>query len=214
MKKHILSIISMTLLLSCTNFLDEEPTGTMSIDSNLSSEESCMALANSTYINTTVFDANEGTWGGNTIWLLEFMTGKVNSEASQTEFLDFRNLTLNSRSRYIEKWWADCYAGIAKANLAIKKIPEFTGVDEATRSRLLGESYFMRALYYFYLVRIFGDLPKIMELQSELNELQISRSPVKEIYDVSLPRPRDMMSSEFLSLRQRISENTDLSIED
>lgn len=183
MKKHILSIISMTLLLSCTNFLDEEPTGTMSIDSNLSSEESCMALANSTYINTTVFDANEGTWGGNTIWLLEFMTGKVNSEASQTEFLDFRNLTLNSRSRYIEKWWADCYAGIAKANLAIKKIPEFTGVDEATRSRLLGESYFMRALYYFYLVRIFGDLPKIMELQSELNELQISRSPVKEIYD-------------------------------
>ena len=37
---------------------------------------------------------------------------------------------------------------------------------------------------------------------------------VKEIYDVSLQRPRDMMSSEFLSLRQRISENTDLSIED
>lgn len=36
---------------------------------------------------------------------------------------------------------------------------------------------------------------------------------VKEIYEVDLPRPRDMMSPEFLSLRQRISGNTDFSIE-
>jgi len=37
---------------------------------------------------------------------------------------------------------------------------------------------------------------------------------VKEIYDVELPRPRDMMSQEFLELRKKISDNTDLSIED
>lgn len=86
MKSTYLIILSSLFLLSCTNFLDEESTGTMSIDSNLSSVESCTALANSTYVNTNVFDANEGTWGGNTIWLLEFMTGKVNSEASQTDF--------------------------------------------------------------------------------------------------------------------------------
>lgn len=41
----------------------------------------------------------------------------------------------------------------------------------------------MRALYYFYLVRIFGDVPKITTVQSELGELQVSRAPVKEIYD-------------------------------
>ena len=32
---------------------------------------------------------------------------------------------------------------------------------------------------------------------------------VKEIYEVNLSRPRDMMSADFLSLRQKISENTD-----
>lgn len=183
MKNKYLILATSLLLGACTDFLDEKSTGTMSVDSDLSSMESCIALANSSYIHTTVFDANEGTWGGNTIWLLEFMTGKVNSEASQTEFLDFRNLTLNSRSRYIEKWWQDCYAGIAKTNLAIKKIPEFKGVDKKIRSRLLGEARFMRALYYFYLVRIFGDLPKITEVQSNLADLYLSRSPVKEIYD-------------------------------
>ena len=54
MKSTYLIILSSLFLLSCTNFLDEESTGTMSIDSNLSSVESCTALANSTYVNTNV----------------------------------------------------------------------------------------------------------------------------------------------------------------
>lgn len=36
---------------------------------------------------------------------------------------------------------------------------------------------------------------------------------VKKEYPVNLPRPRDVMSPEFLTLRQEISSNTDLSIE-
>ncbi len=183
MKNIFLLVIIALLIGACTNFLDEKSTGTMAADSPLSSLESCTALANGPYSNLTVFDQNEGTWGGNTIWLLEFMTGKVNSEAAQAEFIDYRTLTLNSRSRYIQMWWQNCYAGIAKANLAIQKIPEFTQVPETTRSKLMGEVRFLRALYYFYLVRIFGDLPKVDIVQTQLSELYVERSPVKTIYD-------------------------------
>lgn len=35
---------------------------------------------------------------------------------------------------------------------------------------------------------------------------------IKETYKVNIPRPRDMMNSEFLRLRKEISDNTDLSI--
>ena len=35
---------------------------------------------------------------------------------------------------------------------------------------------------------------------------------VKEIYDIDLPRPRDMISREFLSLRQAISDNMELTL--
>lgn len=35
---------------------------------------------------------------------------------------------------------------------------------------------------------------------------------VKEIYPIDLPRPRDMVSQEFMSIRTKISDNTDLSI--
>ena len=35
---------------------------------------------------------------------------------------------------------------------------------------------------------------------------------VKETYPIDLPRPRDMVSREFLSIRTRISDNTELAI--
>ena len=35
---------------------------------------------------------------------------------------------------------------------------------------------------------------------------------VKEIYDIDIPRPRNMTSMEFLQLRKRISDNTDLAL--
>lgn len=42
----------------------------------------------------------------------------------------------------------------------------------------------------------------------------LSKCPatVKEIYEISLPRPRDMVSEGFLKLRERISDNMDLSV--
>lgn len=35
---------------------------------------------------------------------------------------------------------------------------------------------------------------------------------VKEVYDIDIPRPRNMTSMEFLRLRKRISDNTDLAL--
>jgi len=42
--------------------------------------------------------------------------------------------------------------------------------------------------------------------------LSSSPAKVKEAYEIDLPRPRDMVSKEFMDLRLKISDNTDLSI--
>lgn len=184
MKSKLLYLIVILSITSCEDFLEQNPTGIMTSESALSSPESALAFTNSAYDNTTVFDRPAFSWGGNTVLLLEYMTGKATSENSQSNFKEFQELSVSARSPYIEEWWQDCYAGIAKCNLALQKLPEFkNSVDEKLISQYLGEVQFMRALYYFYLVRIFGDVPKITIPQAELNELQVSRFPVKEIYD-------------------------------
>lgn len=181
-KIYIVSLCAL-FLSSCNNFLDEQPTGTMTTDSKLTSKESALALTNSAYLKNTVFNEMTPGWGCNTILLLEYMTGKATSENSQANYKDFQDLLVNDRSLYIENWWQDCYAGIANCNLALQKLGEFENLDASLINGYMAEVKFMRALYYFYLVRIFGDVPKITTVQSELGELQVSRAPVKEIYD-------------------------------
>lgn len=177
-------IILFFSIASCNKFLDQSPTGTLTSQAKLSSPESALAFANSAYVNTTVFDMPAFSWGGSTILLPEYMTGKATSENSQSNIKEFQELTVSARSPYIQEWWEGCFAGIAKCNLALQKLPEFTNsIDETLISKYQGEVLFMRALYYFYLVRLFGDVPKITTPQTELRELQVTRSPVKEVYD-------------------------------
>jgi hypothetical protein len=168
-------------LSSCKKFLDENPTGSLTPESNLTSPEIARAFANSGYANLTVLDQGSGGYGGNTASLMEFMTGKALGNA-QTESFRFYNLTYDAQSFYIDTWWQGLYQGVNNCNLAIQKISEITQ-DEVTQNNQLAEVRALRAFYYFYLVRMYGDVPKITTIITDLSEARPSRSPVKEIYD-------------------------------
>jgi hypothetical protein len=71
-------------------------------------------------------------------------------------------------------------------------------MDTVAKASMLAEVHTARALYYFYLVRMFGDVPKITEVVSDLNNVQPARAPVKEIYDeIIIP---DLTTAEASSL--------------
>ncbi|MDR2275205.1 MAG: RagB/SusD family nutrient uptake outer membrane protein [Sphingobacterium sp.] len=57
--------------------------------------------------------------------------------------------------------WTNWYRVVNAANLIIKKLPEVSDdkFSAGTKSYILGEAYFMRALSYFYMTRVWGDLP-------------------------------------------------------
>ncbi|MFD2147779.1 RagB/SusD family nutrient uptake outer membrane protein [Mucilaginibacter antarcticus] len=48
---------------------------------------------------------------------------------------------------------------------------------------MLAEVRTLRALYYFYLVRMYGAVPKITKVATDIPSLQVARSPAKQIYD-------------------------------
>ena len=55
-------------------------------------------------------------------------------------------------------------------------------MDERLKERYLGEVYFLRAYYYFRLVRAFGDVPMPMVPLTSSNEWRQPRSPKSVIY--------------------------------
>ncbi|MCS3284146.1 RagB/SusD family nutrient uptake outer membrane protein [Bacteroides salyersiae] len=61
-------------------------------------------------------------------------------------------------------------------------------------SKYKGEAHFLRALYYFNLVRLFGDVPLIKTQQTAGDDLQVSRSPKEEVYELIIQDLKDAAS--------------------
>ena len=63
---------------------------------------------------------------------------------------------------FIRNTWTDFYSGINTANTVIDAA-KTANVPDATKALRVGEAKFLRALYYFTLVRTFGDVPLPLE---------------------------------------------------
>ncbi len=169
------------LLFSCDEFLEEDPNA-FTTEADLTSREVAQAYANSAYTELGVMAQSSSGWGGSTLGMLEYMTGKVTG-VPQTEAFRFNELRFDDNAFYIQDYWRRLYRGVQNTNLALEKIPEFDILSDSEKTNLLAEVRTMRAFYYFTLVRIFGDVPKITEVTTSLNNIEQSRSPVREIYD-------------------------------
>lgn len=76
--------------------------------------------------------------------------------------------TYVSSNDRVHKNWEQHYYGISRANVAIDNIPNIN-FDTATRSRLVREAKFIRALLYFNIARFWGDAPLILHDPTTVN---------------------------------------------
>ena len=64
------------------------------------------------------------------------------------------------------------------------------GTDEfftpEMKNRLLGEAYFLRAYYYFRLVRVFAGVPITTDVIDDSDRWGIDRSSVEQVYNLIL----------------------------
>lgn len=85
-------------------------------------------------------------------------------------------------------YWGDAYTCIRYINYLIKVLPENSaGLSSGEIESYLGEACFLRAYVYFALVKRYGGVPIIKEVQSfpeqSLEELQVPRNTESEVYD-------------------------------
>ncbi|MGG7664429.1 RagB/SusD family nutrient uptake outer membrane protein [Dyadobacter sp. BHUBP1] len=198
--KNMMLAASLLTLGSCSDFLEETPTGFLTPESEASSSKVARAYANSAYVNLQGLLAGQpASYGGNTYNLLEFMTGKANSDLGQTGFVNYQNLSYTNTSFYFDTWWQQMYLGIGACNLALQSIPGINaaGLTDEAKNNMLAEVHTLRALYYFYLVRMYGAVPAVTATPTNL-DLNVARTPAKEIYDkIIIP---DLLAAEASTL--------------
>jgi hypothetical protein len=94
--------------------------------------------------------------------------------------------TYTSNNSYLTEIWSDCYEGINRANYLYQykdKNPAGQAVPFAGKDALYGEIYFLRAFYYFTLVKFFGDVPLFTDKRLSVTDSRtLKNSPRATVY--------------------------------
>ncbi|WP_346317655.1 RagB/SusD family nutrient uptake outer membrane protein [Chitinophaga sp. YIM B06452] len=93
----------------------------------------------------------------------------------------FRQVRLLPASNYVNAYWASVYSYIYHTNACIEGITAAQNLTPAVKRQLLGESYFMRAFFYFYLINIYGDVPLVISTDYRENSLK-GREATAKVY--------------------------------
>jgi starch-binding outer membrane protein, SusD/RagB family len=73
----------------------------------------------------------------------------------------FSNYTINANT-IPRSFWSDHYQGIFRANVLLQKLPDVQ-MDAGEKARFVAEAKALRAIYYFNLVRMFKNIPLLLQ---------------------------------------------------
>ena len=80
--------------------------------------------------------------------------------------------------------WKQHYMGIGRANVVLDNLENVTNYkSEQQRQHFEGQAKFMRAYYYFNLVRLFGGVPILEHQVVFLEDAQVPRASIQEVYN-------------------------------
>jgi hypothetical protein len=110
-----------------------------------------------------------------------------------------------SSNLYMPEAWNSNFNGIMRANTVIDQLEKRGSIvtDKVLRARLKSEARFLRAFYYFDLVRWFGKVPVIDHTVSPEVALTIPRSPVSDVYDLiisDLTYAKDSLLTTYIAI--------------
>jgi hypothetical protein len=168
------------LLYGCNDFLDREPWDAIDPDKNFRNAEEAIASVNGAY--------QPLQWAklyNMRIWSLDIMAGNsvvgAGGGTDGIETQDLANFIAMPDNAGVLDIWRGPAPGILRCNFVLKNVPAMN-IDENLKNRCIGEAKFLRAHYYFILVRLFGDVPLTVEPQDTDDNLKPFRAPRDSVY--------------------------------
>ncbi|WP_209329200.1 RagB/SusD family nutrient uptake outer membrane protein [Lunatimonas salinarum] len=180
MKKlhYIYIIILVAFLPACEDFLDKNPPDQLSSEVFWESREDFDFALTAVYatLQNGMFSYGMPNWDA----LTDNGFGQHNYWGSNGIV---QGNIFPSTGGYITDIYNVSYRAIARINIFLRQLEDYSGddLDESDRSRMVGEARFIRAYYYLYLYKSYGEVPLVTEPLSLENQLQpkASASEVK-----------------------------------
>lgn len=183
MKKQTLQYFLVTTMIlsftfsGCEKFLEKNPQGVLTQATFPVSASDALLATNAAYTTLRNGGFNSGTFPIMDIMSDDARKGSNPGDGASTVGL-YDNFTFTPTGGELSAWWAALYEGIKRTNVVIMKVPDIA-MDETLRNRYIGEAKFLRGLYYFDMVRAWGDVPLVSDLTPSLT---LPRTPKDEVY--------------------------------
>ncbi|WP_199898668.1 RagB/SusD family nutrient uptake outer membrane protein [Prolixibacter bellariivorans] len=120
------------------------------------------------------------------MWTTDIMAGNsivgAGGGTDGIETQDEANFVTTTDNAGVLDLWRGPSPGILRCNIILQKVPDMN-IDENLKNRIIGEAKFLRGLYYFILVRFFGDVPLITVPQEPGDDLRPSRTDKAAVYE-------------------------------
>jgi starch-binding outer membrane protein, SusD/RagB family len=172
-KQLIIGLLTFGLV-SCST--EQEIFDTLTTSNSLKTQADVANFINGTYGKIQHFSA----------FKLGYQTFQLSADDMYTRTgaaygLRYTNKTPDAFTTEIANFWVQMYQAINSANYLITAVEKLQ-IDAAFKRRAIGEMYFMRAICYYYLVRMYGGVPLRTTASTLSENLALPKSSIDVIY--------------------------------
>lgn len=173
--------LAMLLLISSScsqDFLDVPAEAAPTIGNYYDSDVKLDNATNGLY-GLVWFNMNKSAFYG----ITDVISGNMYADV-YNDFGKFTDLSFTNSQSFISDAWRSCYGAIANSNAYINGLPKNVGpnVSQEALNNALGESHFIRAFSYFFLVRLWGNVPIIEDNSKYSLNFVIPSNPTEDVY--------------------------------
>ncbi|OIN59413.1 hypothetical protein BLX24_10605 [Arsenicibacter rosenii] len=151
-----------------SDFLTVSPQTYQSAGNFFQTKDQFIQATNGAYAPLQFLYSGTNAGPGGSFWALAEMRSDNTSYQYNTgdrsgfpleELDEFREINTNST---VADFFNRSYSGIARCNVILGRIQN-AQIDAATKTQVIGEASFLRAFYYFNLIRLYGNVPAVFD---------------------------------------------------
>lgn len=180
MKNKILYIVLTIGIVfsSCEDALDISPRDAVDSSQLITDANSAAVAVNGMYDQLQ----DDDVFGLHYMMIPDLLSDNLYHSGTFTSYREMDDNDVLADNVDISTTWNEMYEAIYRANLIIDLLP---GVNDAAldplKAQYTGEAKFVRAIMYFQLVRLFGDVPLITLPTKDLNSIEVPRNSEAEV---------------------------------
>lgn len=180
--RRTLPALLLAFALACDNTLTVEPVNEVAADVAIIDAATARAAIAGAY--DALQDDNTWTYySGDFNVFSDLSSEDVRHSGTFDTYRQADRNALSAANGTIEDIWSQLYVTINRVNVIIEKLPGVPGLDANERDDLLGQAYFIRALSYHNLVKLWGGVPLRLTTPASLSEAaSIARASEAETY--------------------------------